>query len=211
MLQFHRGQGTEIWWRDNFVSPSEVEYRHMVMKKRGSLFVLVVRLMQLFTSIEHYRTADFHHLCQLLSLFFQIRDDYSNLLVNNDSLHKAFGEDITEGKFSFPILHAINTREGDTRLIHILKQRTVNVELKQYCIQLLHEFGSMEYTRRKCDDLAQRIYHEIDDLGGNACLENLVRQQTKMFFHKETNRVDPLNGLVQKNNIHRSVNGQHKH
>ncbi|CAF4123507.1 unnamed protein product [Rotaria socialis] len=181
MLDLHHGQGMEIWWRDNFVSPSEDEYRQMVMRKCGGLFNLGVKLMQLFAPIEIRDTYNFDRLCQLLSLLFQIRDDYCNLISEEYASNKSYCEDLTEGKFSFPILHAVNTRETDTRIIHILKQRTQDVELKRYCVQLLHDFGSFEYTRQICDELAKQVYDEIDALGGNDYLENIVRGLMEIF------------------------------
>ena len=188
MLELHHGQGMEIWWRDNFVSPSEDEYRQMVMRKCGGLFNLGVRLMQLFTSRELRHRWNFDRLCELLSLLFQIRDDYCNLMSKDYANKKSFCEDLTEGKFSFPILHAVNTRENDTRIIHILKQRTEDVELKRYCVRLLHEFGSIDYTRKVCQDLAKQIYDEIGKLGGNPYLENLIQSLMDVFPNKtETN------------------------
>jgi geranylgeranyl diphosphate synthase type 3 len=181
MLELHHGQGMEIWWRDNFVSPSEDEYRQMVIRKCGGLFNLGVRLMQLFAPIETRDRLNFDRLCQLLSLLFQIRDDYCNLISKEYATNKSYCEDLTEGKFSFPILHAVNTRETDTRIIHILKQRTQDVELKRYCVQLLHEFGSIEYTRQSCDELAKQVYDEIDVLGGNNYLENLIQGLMEVF------------------------------
>lgn len=190
MLELHHGQGMEIWWRDNYVSPSEEEYRQMVIRKCGGLFNLGVRLMQLFTSREIRQRWNFDRLCQLLSLLFQIRDDYCNLMSKDYANKKSYCEDLTEGKFSFPILHAVNTRESDTRIIHILKQRTQDVELKRYCVHLLHEFGSIEYTRKICEDLAKQIYDEINRLGGNPYLESLVQNLMDIF----RNEHDTTNG-----------------
>ncbi|CAF0845019.1 unnamed protein product [Rotaria sordida] len=181
MLELHHGQGMEIWWRDNFVSPSEDEYRQMVMRKCGGLFNLGVRLMQLFAPIEIRNTYNFDRLCQLLSLLFQIRDDYCNLISEEYASNKSYCEDLTEGKFSFPILHAVNTRETDTRIIHILKQRTQDVELKRYCVQLLHDFGSIEYTQKTCDELSKQVYDEIDILGGNNYLEKIIQNLMEVF------------------------------
>ncbi|CAF1088946.1 unnamed protein product [Rotaria sp. Silwood1] len=194
MLELHHGQGMEIWWRDNFVSPSEDEYRQMVMRKCGGLFNLGVRLMQLFAPIEIRNTYNFDRLCQLLSLLFQIRDDYCNLISEEYATNKSYCEDLTEGKFSFPILHAVNTRENDTRIIHILKQRTQDVELKRYCVQLLHDFGSIEYTRQTCDELSKQVYDEIDVLGGNNYLENIIQGLMEVFRNDDQ---DDENGNVE--------------
>ena len=188
MLELHHGQGMEIWWRDNFVSPSENEYRQMVIGKCGGLFHLGVRLMNLFSPNQTSNKNEFDRLCQLLSLFFQIRDDYCNLMSKEYINNKSYCEDLTEGKFSFPILHAVNTHNTDTRIINILKQRTQDDDLKRYCVQLLHEFGSIEYTRRTCEDLAKQIFNEICILGGNNYLERIMHSLMDAFRYSNESR-----------------------
>ena len=59
--------------------------------------------MQLFSKDEH----NYEELTSLLGLYFQIRDDYANLCLEDYSVNKSFAEDLTEGKLSFPIIHAI--------------------------------------------------------------------------------------------------------
>ena len=66
MLELHRGQGMEIHWRDNFVCPTEQEYRQMIERKTGGLFNLAVRLMQLFSD----SSEDFNNLTSHLGLYF---------------------------------------------------------------------------------------------------------------------------------------------
>jgi geranylgeranyl diphosphate synthase type 3 len=103
LLELHRGQGMDIYWRDAVVCPSEHQYRQMVMRKTGGLFGLAVELMQLYSD----NTIDFMPLLNILGLHFQIRDDYANLLSEEYAQNKSFAEDFTEGKFSFPIIHSI--------------------------------------------------------------------------------------------------------
>ena len=69
MLELHRGQGMEIYWRDNFICPTEEEYKQMIERKTGGLFNLAVRLMQLFSS----SSDDYSDLTRMLGLYFQIR------------------------------------------------------------------------------------------------------------------------------------------
>lgn len=117
LLELHRGQGIEIYWRDNFQCPSEDEYKEMTIKKTGGLFMLAIRLMQLFSENK----SDFTNITAILGLYFQIRDDYCNLQLQEYSENKSYCEDLTEGKFSFPIIHAIKTQEeGDNQVLRIL-------------------------------------------------------------------------------------------
>lgn len=116
LLELHRGQGMEIYWRDNFQCPSEDEYKQMTIKKTGGLFMLAIRLMQLFSENK----SDFTNLSAVLGLYFQIRDDYCNLSMREYTENKSYCEDLTEGKFSFPIIHAIRSQEDDKQVLRIL-------------------------------------------------------------------------------------------
>ncbi|XP_060801856.1 terpene synthase [Amyelois transitella] len=170
LLELHRGQGMEIYWRDNFQCPSEDEYKQMTMKKTGGLFMLAIRLMQLFSDNK----SDFSKLSAILGLYFQIRDDYCNLCLQEYSENKSFCEDLTEGKFSFPIIHAIRNQDGDNQVLHILRQRTRDVEVKRYCISLLERLGSFQYTRDTLIQLDAEARAEIASLGGNPHLDTLL-------------------------------------
>lgn len=113
ILELHRGQGMEIYWRDNFQCPSESEYKLMTIRKTGGLFMLAIRLMQLFSENK----KDFTRLTAILGLYFQIRDDYCNLSLKEYSDNKSFCEDLTEGKFSFPIIHGIKNEGADHQVL----------------------------------------------------------------------------------------------
>lgn len=103
----------EIYWRDNFTCPTESEYKLMTIRKTGGLFMLAIRLMKLFSNSN----ADFSQLTAILGLYFQIRDDYLNLTSKEYSESKSFCEDLTEGKFSFPIIHAVNNQKHDRQVL----------------------------------------------------------------------------------------------
>lgn len=157
MLELHRGQGMEIYWRDNFTCPTESEYKQMTIRKTGGLFMLAIRLMQLFSDNK----KDFSKLTAILGLYFQIRDDYCNLVCKEYSENKSFCEDLTEGKFSFPIIHAVHNQKQDRQVLHILRQRTRDIEVKKYCIQLLEKMGSFKYTREILDSLDKEARTEV--------------------------------------------------
>jgi len=66
---------------------------------------------------DHTDYSDYVPLVNLIGILFQIRDDYQNLQDTLYTNNKGLCEDITEGKFSFPIIHAILTRPDDRQLI----------------------------------------------------------------------------------------------
>lgn len=74
-MEIYRGQGMDIYWRDNFICPTESEYKQMAVRKTGALFTLIVRLMQLFSNHD----KDLTRLTALLAVYYQIREDYCSL------------------------------------------------------------------------------------------------------------------------------------
>ncbi|XP_076384890.1 geranylgeranyl pyrophosphate synthase quemao isoform X3 [Megalopta genalis] len=182
LLELHRGQGMEIYWRDNYICPSETAYRQMTIRKTGGLFNLAVRLMQLFSNCKE----DFTPLAGIIGLYFQIRDDYSNLLLQEYAENKSFCEDLSEGKFSFPIIHAIQSHPEDRQLMNILRQRTKDIDVKRYCINLLEKFGSFAYTETVLEELDKKARNEIERLGGNPLLIALLDEILLNFKDKDT-------------------------
>ncbi|GCC36667.1 geranylgeranyl pyrophosphate synthase isoform X1 [Chiloscyllium punctatum] len=177
LLELHRGQGLDINWRDTYTCPTLEGYKAMVLQKTGGLFGLAVGLMQLFSENK----SDFKPLLNTLGLLFQIRDDYANLASNEYSANKGFCDDLTEGKFSFPVIHAIWSHPESTQVQNILRQRTENMDVKKYCVSYLEKVGSLAYTRETLKTLESEAYKSIDNLGGNPQLAALIDQLSQMY------------------------------
>jgi len=181
MLNLHRGQGMDIYWRDNSVCPSEEDYIHMVTHKTGGLFRLSVSLMQAFSADQR----DYIPLVNELGLMYQVLDDYLNLQSSDYHSNKSFCEDLTEGKYSFPVVHSIMAAQGNTALQHILKQRPSDPDVKKYACQLMKETGSFAYTRAFFESSKAQVLRHIAHLGGNPMLEALVEEISKLLPSKE--------------------------
>ncbi|KAI0236140.1 Geranylgeranyl pyrophosphate synthase [Lamellibrachia satsuma] len=177
LLELHRGQGMDIYWRDAYTCPSEDEYKDMVIKKTGGLFGLAVRLMQLFSENK----SDLKPLLDNLGLYFQIRDDYANLCSQDYAVNKSFAEDLTEGKFSFPTIHAIKSSPDNTEIINILRQRSSDENVKKYCVSVLEKLGSFDYTIKTLKALEERLLTQIEKLGGNPHLVTLIKELKKIY------------------------------
>lgn len=54
LLNLHRGQGMDLFWRDTLTCPTEEEYLEMVSNKTGGLFRLAVKLMQAESDTNKY-------------------------------------------------------------------------------------------------------------------------------------------------------------
>ncbi|XP_069461361.1 geranylgeranyl pyrophosphate synthase-like [Ambystoma mexicanum] len=177
LLDVYLGQGIEIYWRDTSMCPTEAQYKAMVLKKTGAFLELTVGLMQLFSDDKR----DFKPLLNTLALYFQIMDDYKNLHCTEYGEYNIFCDDLTEGKHSFPTVHAIWSRPESGELQKILSQRTENIHLKKYFVQYLEKVGSFEYTRQTLKELESELHREIERLGGNLELVGFVQHICKIY------------------------------
>lgn len=174
LLNLHRGQGMDLYWRDTLTCPSEDDYLEMVQNKTGGLFRLAIKLMQA-ESPEKGR-IDCVPLVNLMGLVFQICDDYLNLQSGIYTANKGLCEDLTEGKFSFPVIHSIRANPHNLQLINILRQRTHDEEVKRYAVKYMEGTGSFEYTKKVVKELRGKAAKLIDELdGGSGKAEGLKR------------------------------------
>jgi geranylgeranyl diphosphate synthase, type III len=167
MLYLHRGQGMDLYWRDTLTCPTEEDYLEMVSNKTGGLFRLAVKLMQ----SQSPTTFDCLPLAEVLGQAFQIADDYKNLANQDYTQKKGLCEDLTEGKFSFPIIHSIRSNPQNRELLHILAQRPTDVDIKRYAVRYMESTGSLDYTRDHVAGLLVRAKAEaqaIDEGSGKS-------------------------------------------
>ncbi|KAH6631122.1 geranylgeranyl pyrophosphate synthetase [Chaetomium sp. MPI-SDFR-AT-0129] len=167
LLHLHRGQGMDLFWRDTLTCPTEDDYLEMVGNKTGGLFRLGIKLMQ----AESRSLVDCVPLVNVIGLVFQIADDYRNLSSTEYAANKGMCEDLTEGKFSFPVIHSIRSAPGNMQLLNILRQKTENEEVKRYAVKYMESTGSFAYTREVLAVLiarARRMAEELDEGMGRA-------------------------------------------
>ena len=141
----------------------------MVQHKTAGLFRLGITLLQVCAHAgvaSHFLmllqsfsddTRDFIPLCNDLGLFYQVMDDVLNLKSAEMFGHKSFCEDLTEGKFSFPIVHHVLASPGDTRVLNIMRKKTTDVSLKQFAVKCLDETDSFSYAMAFSETIAERI------------------------------------------------------
>lgn len=79
---------------------------------------------------------------------------------------KGYCEDLTEGKFSFPIIHAIRSSDGVNNVVlNILRIHTTDIQLKAHAVWYMRtQSKSMNYTTSVVRDLynqARKLMEEM--------------------------------------------------
>ncbi|KAF9559765.1 terpenoid synthase [Agrocybe pediades] len=173
LLSLHRGQGLEILWRDSLQCPSEEEYISMVNNKTGGLLRIGIKLMMECCTTNS--SVNYVPLVNLIGVYFQIRDDLMNLQSTEYTSNKGFAEDLSEGKFSFPVVHGVHANKSNRQILNVLQKRPATPTLKVHTIHYLRDVTkSFDYTLSVLDNLEAQTRAEIRRLGGNKGLEAIM-------------------------------------
>ncbi|CAI2190167.1 18154_t:CDS:2 [Funneliformis geosporum] len=121
-----------------------------------------VNMFNIYTGMELYWRDN---------LICPSEDEFIEMVSNKN---KGFCEDLTEGKFSFPIIHSINNDPNNRKLINILKQHTKSIELKQFAVKMMEDSGSFDYTKHYLSKTEKKARDEVQRLGGNPMLEQIM-------------------------------------
>ena len=87
-----------------------------------------------------------------------------NLSSSEYTDNKGLCEDLTEGKFSFPIIHSIRSNPQNRQLINILKQKTSDEGVKKYAVKYMETTGSFEYCRVVLRDLKEKALMMVEEI-----------------------------------------------
>jgi geranylgeranyl diphosphate synthase type 3 len=108
--------------------------------------------------------SNFILLADLIGIIYQIKDDYINLCSTEYSKGKGLCEDLTEGKFSFPIIHSIRSEPSSHRLLSLLQQKTKDPDLQKLAVACMENTQSFQYYRDKLSILTQAARKLAKDL-----------------------------------------------
>jgi geranylgeranyl diphosphate synthase type 3 len=91
--------------------------------------------------------------------------------------NKGFAEDLSEGKFSFPVVHGIRADPTNRQILNVLQKRTNSHSLKTYIVNhLRHTTHSFAYTRKVLLEIKAQLVNEVESLGGNVGLEAILKR-----------------------------------
>lgn len=97
-------------------------------------------------------------------LAFQIQDDLLNLVGTDEAKKKDFRSDITEGKRTLVVVHALQNAApaARERLIEILSAKERDPEVLAEAVAIMEEAGSIEYARAYAEDLSQNAKGRLE-------------------------------------------------
>lgn len=164
-LKVVEGQGIELsWYKEGRFDIDEEKYFTMVNGKTAALIALSCELGATIGGGDKKAVSLLGSFGKKLGIAFQIRDDVLNLTGNFDEYKKEIGGDITEGKRTLMVVHALKNaakKEGD-ELRRILSKKTrIKTEITR-AIGIMNKCGSIDYASKKADEITDSAKKDLE-------------------------------------------------
>lgn len=154
--RLHLGQAMDIQWhREPKLIPSVKEYEAMIALKTGSLSRLSAIIGASLGGASNEEALVLGELAMNIGIGFQIIDDYINITSGNPG--KKRGDDIVEGKKSFPILLHLEKKPEDLGFVSdcfkTAREEGIDSPSVEKCIACINTSDALSETKAKGEAL----------------------------------------------------------
>jgi len=181
------GQGVELdWYRNNEWVISDEKYSNMVAGKTGALIAASCEVGAFLGGGKKRQRKILREFGNAVGIAFQIQDDILNIVGNEEKYGKEIGGDISEGKRTLMVIHAIGKASADDKqkLISILDAKTKDQSKIKEAIEILKKYNSNEYARKKAEQLVTKAKKGLEKLPQTEAREKLL-QLADFFINRE--------------------------
>jgi len=153
----------------------ERAYMEIIRRKTGALIATSCRLGGMLSDapIESLDVLD--GFGEALGLAFQLSDDIMDLTVSSDVLEKEPGQDLREGVFTLPILHAANAGSRAAELRELLADGPPDGERFDHALEIVLLPESLDHARAAVTAEVERAFDLADRLPETTARTALVQ------------------------------------
>lgn len=119
-------------------------------------------------------------------LAFQIQDDLLNLVGTDEAKKKDFRSDITEGKRTLVVVHALQNAApaARERLVQILSSKERDPEVLAEAVAIMEEAGSVDYARAYAEELSRNAKERLVEAIGPSPYRDLLVSMADWFVNR---------------------------
>ncbi len=119
-------------------------------------------------------------------LAFQIQDDLLNLVGKTESTKKGFRDDITEGKRTLIVVHALQNADekNHARLVEILSSKAKDPAVLAEAVSIMENTGSIDYARSYAENLTSIAKNRLIEMVQPSDARDLLVSMADWFVNR---------------------------
>lgn len=165
---------------------TEESYMRVIYSKTARLFEAAAQSSAILSEASEAEEKALQDYGRYLGTAFQLIDDLLDYSADGSTLGKNTGDDLNEGKPTLPLLHAMHNSEGAQKtMIRGAIEQGNGRHLLEPVLQAMQQCGSLEYTRQRAEEEADKAIAALQVLpesAHRAALEGLAHLAVQRDF-----------------------------
>ena len=149
------------------------EYYEIIRDKTAALFGSCCYLGGLVAGVDQKRLESLGEFGLNVGMAFQLTDDLLDIISDQSITGKTAGKDFLQGKLTLPVIHCLEsfTEKERASVINRISGQCGRKEL----VELLNEFGSIDYTRSEAERFADEAILSLEEMEDCEAKEALIK------------------------------------
>ncbi len=144
---------------------SEEQYLDVLQRKTAYLFSACCDVGAILGGASHQQRAALRDYGMNLGIAFQLIDDLLDFTANGQTLGKAAGVDLLEGKLTLPLIYLIARDESACEMVQtVISDGSYHRVSRFMLIAAVERAGALERARERADEYAEAARDCLDDL-----------------------------------------------
>ncbi len=144
---------------------SEEQYLDVLQRKTAYLFSACCEVGAILGGASHQQRAALRDYGMNLGIAFQLIDDLLDFTANGQTLGKAAGVDLLEGKLTLPLIYLIARDESACEMVQtVISDGSYHRVSRSMLIAAVERAGALERARERADEYAEAARDCLDDL-----------------------------------------------
>ncbi|WP_333002497.1 octaprenyl diphosphate synthase [Vibrio coralliilyticus] len=154
---------------------TEESYMQVIYSKTARLFEAATQIGAILNDAPSEVETALQNYGKYLGTAFQLIDDVMDYTSDGDEMGKNVGDDLAEGKPTLPLLYAMQHGTTEqTQMIREAIEKANGMEKIDSIMEAMEQTGSLEYTRQKAYQEADKAIAELSVLSESPYKEALV-------------------------------------
>ncbi|MCG9727202.1 octaprenyl diphosphate synthase [Vibrio brasiliensis] len=154
---------------------TEESYMQVIYSKTARLFEAATQIGAILNEAPAEVELALQNYGKYLGTAFQLIDDVMDYTSDGEEMGKNVGDDLAEGKPTLPLLYAMeHGTEEQTQMIREAIEKANGMERLNDILVAMEETGSLEYTRKKAYQEADKAIAELDVLDDSVYKQALI-------------------------------------